>query len=392
MRRLRVVRMYKNLDAGGGVQTRLMDLLPRLAEHVDLRVLCYRSRGSRADELAAAGIPVDVVPMGSKWAPWNVARYVAYFRRHAPDVVHTHEYTANTLGVHAAWRVGVPVRVRHLHSMAPWGWGGPVRTRLRVRADRRAALRAHTTLAVSDAVRRVFLDATGLPADACRVLYNGIDLGAFAAARAAAGPFRAAFGIPRDVPVAGIVGRLSRGKGHDAFLRAGCEIVCRVPEVRLLVVGDGGRRGELESLAVALGIADRVVFAGHRDNVAAALGAMDVFLFTSRPEAGDRIQDGLPGVVIEALAAGTPVVAFDLPMMEEILGDACGARVGVGDVEGLVRAAVPYLTDPALRERASAGARSRARRFGLEAAVEATAALYAELASDRTGPGKGAAR
>ncbi len=386
MKRLRVIRVYKNLKAGGGVQTRLMELLPRLAEHVDVRMLCYRGRGDRADELETAGVPVDVIPMGSKWAPWNVARYVAYFRRHRPDVVHTHEYTANTLVIHAAARAGVPVRVRHLHSMAPWGWGGPVRTRLRVSSDRRAALRARTTLAVSHAVRRVFLDATGLPVDACRVLYNGISLEPFVAALEKGEAFRAEMGIHPGVPVAGILGRLSRGKGHDLFLRAACEIVRVVPDARFLVVGDGGRRPHLESLAAELGLGDRVVFAGHRGDVAAALGAMDVFLFTSGAERDGRVQDGLPGVVIESLAAGTPVVAFSLPMMTEIFdGTACGALVEPGDVAGLAREAVAFLSDPARRNRAAERGVARARAFGLGACVDATLDLYRELVAPTAG-------
>ncbi len=381
MRRLRVVRVYKNLDAGGGVQTRLLELLPRLIELVDVRVLCYRARGSRADELEALGIPVDVIPMGSKWAPWNVRRYVKYFRQHRPDVVHTHEYTANTLAVYAAWKAGVPVRIRHLHSMAPWGWGGALRTRARIRSDRRAARRAHVTLAVSEAVREVFLKATGLPPSSCRVLYNGVDLSRYVDAREKGGAFRAELGIRRDAPVVGIVGRLSRGKGHETFLRVAHRVARETPGATFLVVGEGGRRAALEALASELGLGDSVVFAGYRHDVAAALGAMDVFLFTSSAEGGGRIQDGLPGAVIEAMAAGVPVVAFELPMMKEVLGTPpCGALVPEGDWEKMVDATVTMLRDRAARCRAGEAARSRAERFALQRTVRETVQLYRELA------------
>ncbi len=381
MRKLRVVRVYKNLDAGGGVQTRLLELLPRLAEFVDLRVLCYRVRGSRANELEAQGIPVDVIPMGgAKWAPWNVRRYVKYFQQHRPDVVHTHEYTANTLAVYAAWKAGVPVRIRHLHSMAPWGWGGALRTGARIRSDRRAARRAHVTLAVSEAVRQVFLKTTGLPPSSCRVLYNGVDLSRYVNAREKGGAFRAEFGIRPDVPVVGIVGRLSRGKGHETFLRVARGVVQEIPGTRFLVVGEGGRRRALEMLASELGVRDSVLFAGYRDDVAAALGAMDVFLFTSSAEQGGRIQDGLPGAVIEALAAGVPVVGFELPMMKEILGAApCGVLVPEGDWEKMVDVTVAMLRDRAARRSAGEAARSRASRFALQRTVQETVRLYREL-------------
>ena len=358
----------------------MLELLPRLAEFVDLRVLCYRARGSRADELEAFGIPVDVIPMGSKWAPWNVRRYVRYFRKHRPDVVHTHEYTANTLAVYTAWKAGVPVRIRHIHSMAPWGWGGALKTRARIRSDRRAARRAHLTLAVSEAVRRVFLNATGLPPSSCRVLYNGVDLSRYAGAREKGGAFRAELGIQPDVPVVGIVGRLSRGKGHETFLQVARRVAREIPGTKFLVVGEGGRRQALEALASELGLGASVVFTGYRDDVAAALGAMDVFLFTSSAEQGGRIQDGLPGVVIEAMAAGVPVVAFALPMMEEILGTPpCGALVPEGDWEKMVEATVAMVRDRAARCRAGEAARSRAGRFALQRTVQETVRLYREL-------------
>jgi len=380
VRRLRVVRVYKAVKSSGGVHTRLRELLPRLSEHVELRVLCYRERGDRADELEAAGIPVDLIPTGIKWAPWNVGHYTAYFRAQRPDIVHTHEYTANTLVVVAAARAGVPVRLRHLHSLAPWGWGGRVRTALRLAADVRAARRASLTLAVSEAVRRLYLARTGLPPEACRVLYNGFDLSRFATCRDQGARFREGLGIPEDAPVAGIVGRLARGKGHRDFLEAAQQLGTRDARTRYLVVGEGGLRSELEERARGLGLAGRVVFTGHRDDIPAALSAMDVFLFPGRPEDGGWVQDGLPGVVIEALAAGTPVVAYDLPMMAEILGAGpCGRRVPVGDVSALVEASNPYLLDRAHWEQTSLAARAQARRFSLDACVAGTVSLYREL-------------
>lgn len=377
MRRPLVVRMYKNVRVGGGVQTRLAELLPRLAEHVDVRVLCYRGRGERADELEAAGVPVDVVPLGVKWSPANVSRYVQYFLRHRPDIVHTHEYTANTLGIAAAARAGVPVRVRHLHSLAPWGWEGAFRTRLRLLSDRKGARRSDVTLAVSEAVRRLWLDRMGLPEECCQVLYNGVDLARFVECRADREATRARLGIAAKAPVVGLVGRLSRGKGHAEFLRVAEAVARQAPSVRFLVVGEGGLRGELEMLSRQLHLSDQVIFTGHRDDVPALLGAMDVFLFTGGPDATGRIQDGLPGVVIEAQAAGLPVVTFRLPMMEEIVADGiAGTLVAGGDVEGAAAACLGYLSDSERADATRRAARRSASRFSLDCCVENTMALY----------------
>lgn len=376
----RVIRMYKNLRSGGGVQSRLMELLPRLAQHVEVRVLCYRSHGDRAEELRASGVEVDLLPLGVKWSPANVSRYISYFREHRPDVVHTHEYTANTLGIEAAARAGVPVRVRHLHTMVPWGWGGRLRTALRVAADRRAARRAQVTLGVSQAVRRLYLERSGAPPESCRVLYNGIDLSRFEGSGQERETVLAELGLPPGAPVVGVVGRLAPGKGHREFLAAAAAISRRLPQARFLVVGEGGLRTELESLGAELGLAEALRFTGYRSDVPRMLGAMDLFLFPSGPDSEGRVQDGLPGAVIEAQAAGLPVVAFALPMMDELVEEGVtGALVRVGDVDALAAAAIRCLLDPAERQRAAARAREAAQRFSLEACVRNTLSLYDSL-------------
>ena len=166
---------------------------------------------------------------------------------------------------------------------------------------RRAARRAQLTLAVSQAVRRYYLDRTGLAPETCQVLYNGLDLVRFSDVRALGRAFREELGIPADALVVGNVGRLSQGKGQEAFLHAAAVLSRGHPGVRFLLVGDGGRREGLERLAGELQIDPAVCFAGHRDDVPAALGAMDVFWFTGMPEVGGRIQDGLPRTDAEKL-------------------------------------------------------------------------------------------
>jgi glycosyltransferase involved in cell wall biosynthesis len=305
---------------------------------------------------------------------------VEYFRRHQPDIVHAHEYTANTLGIVTAARAGVPVRIRHLHTLVPWGWEGRIRTRLRIRTDVRAARRAQLTLAVSRAVREHYLRETGLAPESCRVLYNGSDLGRFARARELGARARAELGLAEGILVVGVVGRLSRGKGHREFLRAAQGITRQVPETRFLIVGGGGRQAELEALGRELGIADRVTFTGQRDDVPALLGAMDLFLFTSGPEHGGRIQEGFGTTLVEAQAAGVPVVSFRLPMTEELVDDGVtGSVVPQGDVDAMVAASLEYLRDSTKSEAAARAARRKAREFSLETCLANTLRIYEDL-------------
>jgi glycosyltransferase involved in cell wall biosynthesis len=264
--------------------------------------------------------------------------------------------------------------------MVPWGWGGPLRTRLRILVDRRAAKRAHLTLAVSEAARRHYLQGVRLPERTSRVLYNGIDLNRFRGCRELRSGFRAEFGIPAQAPVVGIVGRISKGKGHREFLEACASVKRTLPNAWFLVVGEGGGRPGAETLALELGLGGRAIFTGFRPDVPAALGAMDAFLFTSRPEEGSRVQEGFGGVVIEALAAGVPVVAFRLPMIDEVIEDGhTGRVVPLDDVEAMAGAALDYLERPEEAERASARGRAWAQRFSLERVAEETLRIYEDL-------------
>lgn len=380
MKRRKLIRVYKNLKAGGGVQSRLVEILPRLAEHFDVRLLCYRNRGERAEEVESLGVSVDVIKTGSKWAPWNTRKYIEYFRRHRPDIVHTHEYTANTLAIFAAHRAGVPVKIRHIHTMVPWGWGGNFRTETRKKMDVWSAFHSQTTLAVSDAVRRYYLEQTVLPSSSCRVLYNGIDLNHFKNCREERLQIRSEFGIPKDAPVVGTVGRLSRGKGHKEFIHAAKILSERIPHAVFFIVGEGGLRQELETLIGSLGIGNRVVFAGYRSDIPACLGAMDLFWFTSRPETGNRIQEGFGTAVVEAQAAGLPVVAFELPATDEtMVNSVTGTMVPVGDIDGLADASMAYLSDPDFAEKASMAACNYIKKFSLDLCVDKTLKLYDEL-------------
>ncbi len=385
MRRIRVVRVVHHLVRGGGVQTRLTELLPRLAGEVDVRVLCYKKRGELADVLERSGIPVDCIPRGAKWSPANLRTYARYFRRHRPHVVHTHSYTANTMAIAAARLAGVPVRIRHIHTLIPWGREGRVRTALRMRVDRWAAGLADVTLAVSGAARERFLAGLGLPPDSCRVLYNGIDLARFRGAGAGGASVRRELGIPPEAPVAGVVGRLARGKGHRDFLRAARVVARSEPGAWFLIVGEGPMRADLEAAARELGVRERVVFTGYRSDIPAGLGSGDVFGFPGWPDEGGRIPDGLPGVVIEAQAAGLPVVSFDLPMIPEMLppAEGVGRIVPAGDAEALARGIVEFLRHRVGEGGVSDRARRNAERFSVETCARRTLELYEELLEKR---------
>jgi glycosyltransferase involved in cell wall biosynthesis len=380
-----VVQLVQNLKRGGGIQRRLVELLPLLRAEVDVRVLCYGSLGDLADEVREIGIPVELVRRGGKWSPRTIGRYARYFRERGADVVHAHSFTGNTMGMVAAAAAGVPVRIRHLHTMIPWGREGRARTWLRILVDRWAAGRADLTLAVSAAARRIYLEGSRQPQSACRVLFDGVDLGRFSGCRELGRPVRREWGLQPGDLLVGTVGRLAEGKGHAEFLETARILAGQLPRARFAIVGEGPLRGSLEERAKAAGLGEVVRFAGFRGDVPAVLGAFDLFLFPGRADDEGRVPDGLPGVVIEANAAGLPVVAFGLPMMREIIPeDSVGSVVPCGDVAGMVRESLRYLTDPELAARTGAAAARNAERFSVEKCLQNTLALYDELLKLKT--------
>lgn len=182
--------------------------------------------------------------------------------------------------------------------------------------------------------------------------------------------FREEQGLGPKVPVAAVVAELSRVKNHEQLLYAWCEVRRRLPEAVLLVVGTGERRRELEGLAGRLGLGPGVRFLGSRSDVPRVLAAADAVVLTSKRE-------GLPRVVLEAMAAGKPVVATNVRGSRTLVADGeTGFLVQVGDVAGTARALCTLLADKELSRRMGEEARRRAEPYGMEQVKARMADIY----------------
>ena len=191
------------------------------------------------------------------------------------------------------------------------------------------------------------------------VIYNGIELERYDPEMDSQ-PFREHYGIPRQAPVVGMVGRLRPWKGQDRFLRVLARVRKEVPEVWGIVVG-GTPLGEgeaypeqLRRLACSLGLENGLIFTGHLEDVRPALAAMDVFVHPGDPEPFGLVN-------VEAMAMGKPVVAFAHGALPEIVVDGeTGLLVHPEDENAMAQAILALLQDPALRYRMGASGRERA--------------------------------
>ncbi len=289
-------------------------------------------------------------------------------RRHlaavAPQIVHTHLRYADVLGGLAARRLGIP-SVSTIHVMEPES--GPrerVKDRLAAGVRRRCARRV---IAVSEAARRAYLSASGESPSRLVTVPNGV----VAEPRPGAGRMaRERLGIAPHHLVVTMVSVLRPGKGHDVATKAVLALGRRFPELRLLIVGDGPSRPEVERLVAPLG--EAAILTGHSDEVMELLDGTDVLVHPSR-------FDAFPTVLLEAMAARVPLVSTAVGGIPEILA---GGQGGIlvdpsGGASELTEALAPLLADGDRRRRLGEAGRERFElEFTARSWAERTRAVY----------------
>ena len=294
---------------------------------------------------------------------------VARERRAA--ILHVHGYAAADFGRLAARRVGAAL-VLHEH------FADPRMPAYQGLADRLLSRLTDRAIAVSGSTRDFLVRQRHVPAARVRLIWNGAPLADFApVAPAAALATRRALGLPAESLVVGSIGRLSEQKGHRYLLDAAARVLARKKDVRLLIVGDGDQMDALRRQADALGITASVLFAGHRTDIRALLGALDVFCISSTYE-------GTPLALFEAMAAGKAIVSTAVDGCREVLEDgATGLLVLPRDAEALAGALLRCLDDAALRTSLAKRAREASARFDIAACVAQMQDLYDEVLAER---------
>jgi glycosyltransferase involved in cell wall biosynthesis len=230
-------------------------------------------------------------------------------------------------------------------------------------------------VAVCESARELEIERSRVVPDKVITIYNGVAVARFAVSnRRAAAHVRETFGIPLEAPLLGSVCRLHLQKGYADLLTALTRVQARVPAVRLLLVGEGELRSQLEAQAQAMGLSEAVIFAGARTDVPEILAGLDVFVLPS-------LWEGMSNAVLEAMAAGLPVVATGVGGTPEVVVDGVtGLLVAAGDAGALARSLTRLLCDPELRRRMGQAGRERvAQRFTVGRMVEQTQRLYERL-------------
>lgn len=351
----------------GGGQKHVLALAERLSMRgVKVAVACEAS-GYLVDQLRHGNIPHHAVRLSTRPSPRGLADTVDAIRASHAQLVHTHGGTAGLYGRLAARWIG-GVRTVHTYHGIHYLHDKRLGKRLVRRAIDRFLLRwTDEVICVSRSDRELALGERLALTDHVSVVHNGIDLAPFAMPRS--GGRRS--GQRNGVFVVGTVSRLHEQKGHFLLLQAAALIRQAHPQVRFRVIGDGPLRESLEAQARELGVDEAVEFLGARDDIPSQMRNFDLFVLPS-------LWEGLPYVLLEAMAAGLPVVAADVSGAREIIADGTeGVVVPLRDPQALAAAVIDLMEDGARRAALGAkGAQVVRDRFGLEAMIEQTMGVY----------------
>lgn len=363
-KRLRLVQLTHDLTLGGleqVVMTLARTIDPR---RFDVSVLCLWELGAFGEQLVAQGIPVDVLHVRyERTAFRKVARYL---RQRRVDVLHTHNTPSFLHGSLGAFLARTPTVVHTDHAR-----DFPDRMRYMV-AEHIASHLVYRVVGVSEHTTNNLHRYEKIPRRKLLTIQNGIDGSRFRAPVDVAAK-RRELGLPSDGPVIGLASRLTPQKDVPSLLRAMTIVVREIPNVTLLVVGegDGEERAELRTLAHELGLGERVRFLGMRFDIPELLATFDVY-------ASSSVWEGLPMVILEAMAAGCPIVATAVGGLPTAITDNVnGTLVPPGNHEALAAALIELLRDGERRARYARAAREVfATRYSAEIMARQYEALY----------------
>jgi glycosyltransferase involved in cell wall biosynthesis len=331
-----------------------------------------RRRGCRVVEID--GLVREVSPARDVAAVLQLWRL---FRRTKPAIVHTHTSKAGFVGRLAAWLAAVPVVIHQPHGHIFYGYWSRPRTAMFIALERIAANWTDTIVTLTpNEVDEHLERQIGRPGQFA-VVPSGVPIQALRAAAPPREEARARLGLPPEAFVIAGIGRLVPIKGFDLLVDALAEIVARVPETHLLLIGDGAERDTLEARAAELGVADRLHITGSVTDVIGRLAGADVLAAPSRNE-------GMGRVLVEAMALGLPVVGTRVGGIADVIVDnECGLLVPAEDAGALATALIELGIDPPLRTKLGAGARPRAEAFSTTVAASAMRAIYDGLVRSR---------
>ncbi len=373
LRRLRVLQVVDGFRMGGA-ENKLVELIAHLnKKKFEVTLANVGPRGALENKFEQLGVETFHFPRRFAFDPLPVWQLSRLMRQRRIDVVQTTLLWADLVGpVAAAW-AKVPV-VLSWETVSHEG--DPFHNNFQRRIGYRWAMKwVDVIVPVSEEIKRSLIRRRQISAEKIRVIHYGVDLKKFrSTGRAAMLAKRAEVGASAETILFGVVARLEPPKGHRYLLAALPEVVKQYPQFQLLLIGDGALRAELEAQTRELGLQRHVTFLGARHDVSELLNAIDFFILPS-------VSEGLPNVLLEAMACQKPVMATDVGGIPEVVRHGeNGYLVSPGETLALQNMILRSLTERAQWNELAQRARQTVETaFSLEYQMSRFEALYTEF-------------
>ena len=352
-----------------GVGNHLLSLSSGLVDNGwDVTVAYLKGEGELADNFEQAGCDVFRVGISRDADPIGFLRLVRHIRSNEYDVVHTHLFRGDVYGSVAASIAKSGPILSSKHNNAPYLTRPPYKW-----LHNLTVALSDRVITISDFLQRFYTRHTYSSKEKFKTAYYGLDPGPFEAVPdEVVAETRTEFAQDSELLI-GTVARLIKAKGLDTLLSAFSDVHESLPETHLAVVGEGPKSNALRAQSRQLEISDSVTFTGFRSDIPALMNAFDLFVLPSRRE-------GFGLVLLEAMAAETPVVATRTSAIPEVVNDSqTGLLVPVEDPGAMAAAIQTLLTSD---DREARGIRGRERvqeTFSIESMVQATEEIYRDL-------------
>lgn len=329
------------------------------------------------DLVISAGVKIMVLesmvrkinPLHDIKALWEL---VGIIRKERPDIVHTHTSKAGVLGRLAAAICRVPVVIHMPHGHVFTGHFNSVAAKVFMRTEQFMDKFTTYQVALTNDEKNDYLKfGIALPEKLVNI-HSGVDIKKFCTGPASTQDAKKALGISSKKKVVGTVGWLLPIKGPMVLLKAMGHVWEKLPDVSLVFVGNGPLQSSLKSCARQLGALDKVHFLGWRDDVHAVMPAFDVFALAS-------LNEGMGRVLVEAMAAGKPVVGSDVGGIRDLVHHGVnGLRVPKGDAQALGRAILQLLENKKKAKDMGKQGQKISQAYSIDAMLEKLDALYRE--------------
>ena len=326
--------------------------------------------GPIAKQAKDYGIPIEIFNLKNGYDLVKGFNFFNFLRREKFDIIHIHQ-SAIAIFFSIFFKKNAII-IRHEHGGHALG---PQKKKV-ILAMRILSLLVDCHIAISNATKKGLIQRFKINYKKIRIVYNGIDLTLFKD-RKNKQKLRKQFGLIKNKLVIGSIGRLVSEKGFEHFLKTAKLIKSAIHNIHFLIVGDGPLRNDLQKLAEKLGIANCVSFLGERIDVPDLLSIFDVFLLTSNWE-----PFGI--VLVEAMASGLPIVAFNVDGVSEVVDEKCAVLVEPYNIQKMADEVIKLLKNSEKRKKMGEYSLKRAELFDINKKAKEIEELYINLYKTRS--------